>query len=133
MIKNCLEKLLIPLLSGTLFACTNSAENSTLSCYGTKITTGTNISSSADNFTKKFKLKNNIFEDYSCAEINHIIKCDATTENNEHQISKSISYDTKSLSFSEVISTWNSSNKGGVSSNLISRIELIGNCDKLLF
>ena len=81
----------------------------------------------------KFKLKNNIFEDYSCAEIKHIIKCDATTENNENQISKSISYDTKSLTFSEVISTWNLSNKGGVSSNLINRIELIGNCEKLLF
>jgi phosphopentomutase len=121
--------LLIPLLAIALTACSNS-DKLTLSCYGTKIKIEAGNEIVSPQTTQIYKFQHLRFDNYDCAKHENVISCNFVKEENGTRERKRIIYDTKTLSFAEIIVVWAIGEKVKQDERTISRTEFIGTCQK---
>jgi hypothetical protein len=124
-----MKSLLILLAAFVLVACSNN-ENLKLSCYGSSIKIEGNNEIVSSQITQTYKFQNLKFDNYECATHSNIVSCNFIKEENGTRERKRIIYDTKTLSFVEIIVVWAIGDKVKMNERTIMRTEFIGTCQK---
>ena len=118
------------MLVSALLACSQNAENLTLSCYGAAIKTKAKQESVTPQVTRTYKFQDYKIDDYDCTHQANIISCNFIKEENGTRQRKRIIYNISTHSLAEIDAIWAVGEQINANERTIARAEFIGQCQK---